>query len=336
MAQGACILAPESTVLSPKEAAFFRQADPWGFILFARNVENPSQVRALTSSLRDAVGRDAAIFVDQEGGRVQRLGPPHWRQWVPPLHDVARAGVYAEQAMAMRYRLIAEELKACGIDGNCVPCADIATPDTHDFLKNRCFGTDPDQVVRMSIAAAGASLAGGVLPVIKHMPGHGRARVDSHGEVPRVTASRAELDSTDFAAFMYLAFQPVGMTGHVIFESIDDLPATLSPTIISLIRNDIRFDGLLMTDDISMGALSGSIAQRSQAAIAAGCDLVLHCNGDFGEMEAVVEATGRLSERAKTRAEAALAARGSAASGEFDAKAAEAMYEQIIKGQADA
>jgi len=336
VAAGAYILAPLSTSLSPAEADFFRDADPWGFILFARNIETPEQVRALTAEVRAAVGRDAPVFIDQEGGRVQRMGPPHWRGWAPPLDDATRAGLFAEEAMGLRYRIIAEELRAVGIDGNCIPCADLARAETHPFLRNRCLGETVETVARLAIAAAAASLAGGVLPVVKHMPGHGRAVVDSHGEVPRVSAAREALAATDFAAFAALAFLPAGMTAHVIYEALDDRPGTLSPVVIDLIRGEIGFGGLLMTDDISMGALSGSIGERSAAAIAAGCDLVLHCNGEMAEMRAVAEAAGRLGDAGATRAEAARAAIGSAAPGDIDIEALVASFEQIMESGRDA
>ncbi|MEO1238645.1 MAG: glycoside hydrolase family 3 N-terminal domain-containing protein [Pseudomonadota bacterium] len=318
--------------LSPSEVAFFRQADPWGFILFARNIDTPDQVSALTRSLRDAVGRNAPIFIDQEGGRVQRMGPPHWRQWLPPLDEATRAGSHAPDAFKLRAQIIAQELCALGIDGNCVPCLDIADADTHPFLKNRCLGSNPEDVALNGAAVIDGTGLGGCLPVIKHMPGHGRATSDSHEDVPRVATSRADLDATDFVPFKQLAHTPLGMTGHIIFEAIDDQPATLSPVMINLIRQDIGFTGLLMTDDISMGALSGSVAQRSTAAIAAGCDLVLHCNGNMREMEAVVAATGRLTDAGQTRANAALATRDGSAPGEVDMAALVAAYEQLVKG----
>lgn len=332
--QGACILAPAALELSPSEVAFFRQADPWGFILFARNIDNPDQVRALTASLRDAVGRAAPIFIDQEGGRVQRMGPPHWREWLPPFDEVRRTpDLYRDQILALRYQIIGAELRDVGIDGNCVPCADIETPTTHPFLANRCLGSDRKTVSRHAVIVAAATAKAGVMPVIKHMPGHGRATVDSHEAVPRVSAGKALLKAQDFAVFKELSHEPLAMTSHVIYETFDDRPATLSPVMIDLIRQDIGFAGLLMTDDISMGALSGSIAQRSTAAIAAGCDLVLHCNGEMGEMEAVVAATGRLSDVGETRADAALAARDSrAAPGDIDVAQLAASYEQIVKG----
>ncbi|MDJ1008603.1 MAG: glycoside hydrolase family 3 N-terminal domain-containing protein [Paracoccaceae bacterium] len=335
-AAGACILAPEGQTLTTREAAFFRDADPWGFILFARNIDTPDQVRRLTGALRDAVGRDAPVFIDQEGGRVQRMGPPHWLGWAPPLDDAARAGTGAETAMALRARIIAAELRSVGIDGNCIPCADIARPDTHPILRNRCYGSDAGTVIAAARAAARGCLDGGVLPVMKHMPGHGRAVVDSHGEVPRVTASPEALRQTDFAVFTALSDLPLGMSAHVIYTALDDRPGTLSPVIHKLIRSEIGFGGLLMTDDISMGALSGSMTERAEAAIGAGCDLVLHCNGDRAEMAAVAEAAGRLTEAGETRADAALAARGSAAPGDFDIAAAVARFEQIMTGQADA
>ncbi|MEL7459495.1 MAG: glycoside hydrolase family 3 N-terminal domain-containing protein [Pseudomonadota bacterium] len=328
------MLAPAGLDLSRGEIAFFRQADPWGFILFARNIDTPDQVRALTASLREAVGRDAPIFIDQEGGRVQRMRAPHWREWVPPWDEVARTpDPDRDQILALRYRIIGAELIDLGIDGNCVPCADIQTPDTHTFLANRCLGSDAATVARFAMTVAAAAARAGVLPVIKHMPGHGRAVTDSHLEVPRVTAGKALLKRQDFAVFRDLAYEPVGMTSHVIYEAFDDRPATLSPVIIDLIRQDIGFAGLLMTDDISMGALTGSIAQRSTAAIAAGCDLVLHCNGEMAEMEAVVAATGRLTDAGQTRASAALAAQKTrAAPGDIDVAELAATYEQLVKG----
>jgi len=307
----AAILGCEDTALTADEAAFFRAADPLGFILFARHVETPEQVRRLTGDLRAAVGRDAPVLVDQEGGRVQRLRAPHWREWLPPMDEVARLAPEARaRGLWLRYRLIAEELRAVGIDADCAPTADIAVPDTHPFLKNRCFGTDPDTVAVAARAAAAGLLAGGVLPVMKHMPGHGRAAVDSHLHLPRVTADAATLEASDFAAFRALSDLPAGMTAHVVFDAIDAArPATLSPAVIALIRDRIGFSGLLLSDDLSMEALSGTLAQRAAGAIAAGCDVALHCNGVRDEMEAVVAAAGALTEAAAARAEAALALR---------------------------
>ncbi len=293
------------TTLTAAERDFFRAADPWGFILFGRNVESPDQLRRLTADLRDAVGRDAVITVDQEGGRVQRLRAPHWAEWPAPL-DQAAAG---PRAMWLRYYLIGRELRDAGIDSDCAPTLDVAQDDTHPFLRNRCFGTDPATVATLGRAAADGLLAAGVLPVMKHMPGHGRAIADSHHGLPTVTADAADLDALDFAPFRALNDLPMGMTAHIRFTALDDAPATASRQMIGLIRDQIGFDGLLMTDDITMNALSGSEAERAAAAISAGCDLVLHCNGDIAAMEPVVAAAGALSADAARRAGAALAQR---------------------------
>ncbi|MEV8465411.1 glycoside hydrolase family 3 protein [Fluviibacterium sp. DFM31] len=310
MAQGATIFGCSGFALTPSEAAFFREADPWGFILFARNIDTPDQVRALTADLRSAVGRDAPVLIDQEGGRVQRMGPPHWRQWLPPLDQVDRAGPHAAASLTLRARVIAQELRAVGIDVNCAPTADVANDQTHPFLRNRCLGTDAAQVAINARAMADGFLQGGVLPVLKHLPGHGRATLDSHKALPRVDTPQATLATTDFAAFKPLADLPLAMTAHLLFPDIDpDRPATLSPRLIQLIRDEIGFDGLLMTDDICMGALGGALADRCTAALSAGCDAILHCNGEMAEMQTVAEASGTLSAKGQTRAEAALALR---------------------------
>ena len=311
MTASACILGCAGTDLARDEARFFRDADPWGFILFARNVADPAQLVRLTGGLREAVGRDAPVFVDQEGGRVARLRGPHWRDWPPALDQVAGLSAgEAERAMWLRYRIIAAELRAVGIDGNCAPLADIAGEATHDVLRNRCYATGAAEVVRIARAVAAAHLAGGVLPVLKHIPGHGRATSDSHKELPRVTAVRAALDATDFAAFRDLADLPLGMTAHIVYDCLDpDRPATQSAAAIRMIREWIGFEGVLMTDDISMSALSGGIGTRSAAARAAGCDLILHCNGKRPEMEEVLAACGRLGGAAAARANRALALR---------------------------
>ncbi|WGW02748.1 glycoside hydrolase family 3 N-terminal domain-containing protein [Tropicibacter oceani] len=306
---GAAILGCEGTHLSDEEKRFFSKVNPFGFILFSRNLESTGQIRALTGALRDAVGWNAPIFVDQEGGRVQRMRPPLARDWLPPLQDVTRFGAAAAQAMALRYRIISAELLALGIDGNCSPALDVARPDTHAVLRNRLLGDTVDQVVTLGRAVAQAHLDMGVLPVIKHMPGHGLGTLDSHLELPRVNAPRAELDSVDFAAFAAFADMPLGMTCHLVFEGIDPRPSTISPVMIDLIRRQIGFDGFLMTDDISMQALSGTVPERGVAALAAGCDAVLHCNGDLAEMQDLMQAIGPMSEAAQARAARALAAR---------------------------
>lgn len=331
MVYGATILDAEGLRLSPDEKALFRDTAPFGFILFARNIESPDQVRALCADFRDATGRDCLITIDQEGGRVQRLRPPLARQWLPPLDHAVRAGQGAERAMYLRYRLIADELHGLGIDSNCAPLADIAGDGTHEFLKNRCYGTDRDTVVRLSRAVAQAHLDGGVLPVLKHIPGHGRAAVDSHYGLPCVTTNAKSLQDSDFAVFRALNDIPLGMTAHLVYEALDSLPATLSPRMMELIRKDIGFDGLVMTDDISMKALSGTPPQIARQSLDAGCDVVLLCNASFEMRKAAAEAAGEMSAAAQTRAERALAARKAPA--ELDIQAAEAELSALMGGE---
>ncbi len=307
MTHSAVILGCAGLVVTAAERAFFADARPWGFILFARNVRDAAQLTALTAQLRDAVGYDAPILIDQEGGRVQRMRGPIWREWMPPLDQMAVGG---PRAMALRYRLIAHELRAVGIDVNCAPTADVVRADTHPFLRNRLYGETPEAVAKAARAVADGLLAGGVLPVVKHIPGHGAGVTDSHKSLPRVSLDRATLDSVDFAAFKALNELPLGMTAHIVYEAFGStLPATMDPDIIALIRNDIGFDGALMTDDLSMGALPGPIGERAARAKQAGCDLILHCNGDLAEMADVVTQSGTLDGLAKARTDAALAAR---------------------------
>ena len=269
---GAIILDAEGPCLTGEEKAFFRDANPFGFILFARNIETPDQVRALCAEMREAVGRDAPITIDQEGGRVQRLRAPHWREWLPPMDFVKAAGNNAAQAMYLRYRLIAAELFDLGIDSNCAPMVDLATEDTHPFLLDRCYGSQPDLVASLGRAAADGLLNGGVLPVVKHIPGHGRTLLDSHYDLPQVSAEHGVLSVTDFAPFKALNDLPMGMTAHLVYDALDSAPATLSGKVMSIVRNEIGFDGLVMTDDISMKALRGSLTDISRTALEAGCD----------------------------------------------------------------
>ena len=329
--QGACILSSDGPRLTAQEKSLFRDADPFGFILFARHIETPDQVRALCDEFREAVGRDCLITIDQEGGRVQRLRSPDWRDWLPPLDQVQAAGGQADRSMYLRARLIAAELRAIGIDSDCIPTLDIAGDATHPFLRNRCYGTSVEEVVRNGRATAQGLLDGGVVPVMKHIPGHGRATLDTHLDLPVVDASLPELDETDFAPFRALSDLPMGMTAHLVFSAIDTRPATLSPDCIGIIRNRIGFGGLLMTDDISMHALSGSLAERTRAALDAGCDLVLHCNDTFAERREVAEAAGEMSDAAQSRAEAAMAARRTPAP--IDISAVEAELEALLNGR---
>ncbi len=311
--KGAVIFGCEGPHLTDWEADFFRDADPLGFILFARNVDAPAQVAALCADLRAAVGRDAPILIDQEGGRVQRLRAPHWREFTPPLDAALAAGPDASHLLALRATLICAELAALGIDANCAPVADIAGPQTHPFLRNRCYGMDAASVTASARAVAEAHLSMGVLPVMKHLPGHGRASADTHHDLPRVTAGLDDLTATDFAPFTALSDLPMAMTAHIIFEALDpNHPATQSPAVIAHIRNSIGFSGLLLTDDLNMQALSGDLAQRTTRALAAGCDIALHCKGAADEMVMVARAAGDMRADTRARATAALARRGGA------------------------
>ncbi|WP_418592172.1 beta-N-acetylhexosaminidase [Ponticoccus sp. (in: a-proteobacteria)] len=325
---GAAIYGCAGLRLTKDETALFRQARPFGFILFARNLDTPAQIRALCAEMRAAVGWDAPIFIDQEGGRVQRLRPPLARDWRPPLEDATQLGRDAARAFWLRGRIMAEELRGLGIDGNCIPTLDIARPETHRFLHNRCYGADVATVVAHGRAAAEGLMQGGVLPVMKHIPGHGLGTLDSHLELPRVAAPLDALDGMDFAPFRALNTLPMAMSAHIVFEAIDHRPATQSPVMIELIRDSIGFGGLLMTDDISMQALSGTVPERARAALDAGCDVVLHCNGDLAEMQAVAEAAGAMSPAAQTRAETALAARQAPAP--VDIEALQQEFEALI------
>lgn len=310
--RGATIFGCAGPKLLPEERAFYRDADPFGFIVFARNIEDPEQVRRLTADLRDAVGRDAPILVDQEGGRVQRLRAPHWREWTPPLDTVDGAGSVeaAERIMRLRSSVMAAELAAVGIDADCIPTLDVVRPETHPFLKNRCYGRDPEVVARIGRAVADGLMAGGVLPVMKHMPGHGLSHVDTHHDLPTVNVGLEELVAVDFAPFRALNDLPMAMTAHLVFAALDgERPATQSARMIQVIREEIGFKGLLMSDDLNMQALEGTLAERTARTIAAGVDIALQCNGHMDEMIEVAEAAGVMGPETLARAEAAVAAR---------------------------
>jgi len=313
MSVSAAVYGCSGLVLEAAERAFFRAARPWGFILFARNIDTPHQVRLLVASLREAAGHEAQILIDQEGGRVQRLRPPHWQNYPPgraygDLYALdAEAGLAAARLGA---RLIAANLRALGITIDCLPVLDVPSPGAHDVIGNRAYAATPDKVTALGRAAANGLLAGGILPVMKHIPGHGRAGADSHMSLPIVTALREELEDADFRTFHALRDLPLAMTAHVVYTAIDpDAPATTSKKLIDeIIRRHIGFAGLLMSDDLSMEALAGGLDERAQASLAAGCDVVLHCNGRMAEMEAVACAVPALQGLARDRADSAVAA----------------------------
>jgi beta-N-acetylhexosaminidase len=333
MAARAFITGISGTELTSDERDFLRDVDPWGLILFKRNISDPRQVAVLTRSFRTILNRNAPILVDQEGGRVQRLGPPHWPVY-PPAQALDRLYerdvAVALAAARLGGRLLANDLAPLGIDVDCLPCADIPVAEADPVIGDRAYGDRPDKVGLLAGAHARGLMNGGVLPVLKHLPGHGRATADSHKSLPAVAADRGTLEATDFAAFKPLARLPLGMTAHVVFSAIDAAhPATTSATMVrEVIRGFIGFQGLLMSDDVSMGALSGTIGERSKAAIAAGCDVVLHCNGKLDEMREVAANVPRLAGEAAQRADAALAARETPS--EFDAVAGRRVFEEML------
>ena len=331
---GAFISGCASHALSDDEVSFFREAQPWGLILFARNVDSPAQIRSLTAQFREIVGRaDAPVLIDQEGGRVQRMRPPNWRKYPPGR---AYAQLYATDAVAglnaarLVYRLLAQDLHDVGVNVDCVPVLDVPQPGSHDIIGDRAYGMTAEQVALLGRAAAQGLMDGGVLPVIKHIPGHGRAFADSHLELPVVDTPREDLERVDFAPFAALSDIPMAMTAHVVYTALDpDNCCTLSSTVIGeVIRRQIGFDGLIMSDDLSMKALKGSFVQRGEQALAAGCDVLLHCNGEMEEMTEVAAAAGTLDGASAARADRALSfLRGPDG---FDEDAAELALERLI------
>ena len=323
------------SALTDEERGFLRDTQPWGFIIFKRNVAGAGSLRRLIGDCRDAVGRDAPVLIDQEGGQVQRLRPPDWPSYPAGAaygalyHRDRKAGLAAARLGA---RLIAADLAALGIDVDCLPLGDVPVAGADDVIGDRAYGTTPDKVAAIAQALADGLADGGVLPVLKHIPGHGRATADSHKELPVVGVDRETLDRTDFAAFRLLKGLPMAMTAHVVFKAVDPLaPGTVSPLIVKdVIRDSIGFQGLLMTDDISMGALAGSLAERSAAAVAAGCDVVLHCSGELPESREVAASVPELSGEAALRAAAALAAKRPAAP--IDIAASRAEFFRLMAG----
>lgn len=341
MAQRAAFITGlKGEILSVEEARFLEATRPCGIILFSRNCRDHQQIRTLVSAAKEAIGAaDLLVLIDQEGGRVQRLRPPLGRA-LPPA--AAYAAMFAEdpkgacRAAKRAARLVAEDLATLGINTDCAPVLDVPTLGSHDIIGDRAYGSTPEQVATIGRAVAEGFLAQGMVPVIKHIPGHGRATKDSHLELPVVTAKRAELSRTDFKAFQLLSHLPAAMTAHVVFTDIDDrAPASTSRIVTQeIIRGEIGFDGLLMSDDLSMKALSGSLKDRAEAVISAGSDVALHCNGDFSEMQAAVSGVPWLEGRALDRFEAAIALTEQRQT--FDVAAAEADLAAVLARHASA
>ncbi|RAU22644.1 beta-N-acetylhexosaminidase [Paramagnetospirillum kuznetsovii] len=320
--------------LSDEERRFFARVHPLGFILFARNIESPDQVRALVSDMRACVGRpDAPVLIDQEGGRVQRLKPPHWRK-APPGEPFAKLAAHdraaAREALRLNFRLIGRELRDLGIDVDCAPVLDVPIVGAHDVIGDRAYGRSPDMVADLAVQVMEGLLDEAVLPVIKHIPGHGRAMVDSHHALPVVEASMAELEARDFPPFRALCHAPWAMTAHVVYTALDSRhPATTSAKVIGdIIRGALNFDGILVSDDLSMKALGGSFEERTRASLDAGCDVVLHCNGDMAEMQAIASAVRPLGDQALRRLDRAEAMKRRPTA--FDPASMEARVNQLL------
>jgi beta-N-acetylhexosaminidase len=331
----AIVLGCAGESLTGFERRFFPAADPVGFILFRRNCSSPGQVRELVTALRGCVGRDdAPVLIDQEGGRVARLRPPHWRLYPSAARLATLPDPLAATAARLGARLIADDLQGLGITVNCLPVLDLPVLGADPVIGDRAYGSEPGRVSRLGRAACEGLLAGGVLPVIKHIPGHGRARVDSHSACPQVETGHDKLSRTDFAPFRALAAMPWAMTAHIVYAAIDArAPATLSGRVVTeVIRGEIGFDGVLVSDDLSMQALGGEICERTQRAFRAGCDLALHCNGNPGEMEAIAAAAGQISDITAERLTRAEATRRHSAATGFDRLAGEAQFDALLAG----
>ncbi|ESQ76360.1 beta-N-acetylhexosaminidase [Asticcacaulis sp. AC402] len=303
----ACIVGLSGTALTVEEQRFFSENAPLGFILFRRNIETPAQTKALVTALKGCVRHNPLILIDQEGGRVRRLKPPHWPDYPPAARFAEVCNDPSEQREMVRLgaRLMANDLYELGINVDCVPVLDVPQPGAHDIIGDRAYGLTADDVAVMGRAACEGLLAGGVLPVIKHIPGHGRAGADSHTDLPRVETDLEELLKVDFYPFQVNADMPIAMTAHVLYSAIDRRnTATTSKKCIKMIRDVIGFDGLLICDDLSMNALSGDLNHRARASLKAGCDVLLHCNGQMDQMKAVLSETPKLRRSARRRAEA--------------------------------
>ena len=308
----AIILGCSGPRLTEAEAEFFAEAQPFGFILFRRNVEDPEQLAELVAALRACVEHEAPVLIDQEGGRVQRMIPPHWTRYPPGAAYLKASNdlAGARETARLGARLMAHDLHAVGIDVDCLPVLDVPVPGAHDIIGDRAYAADPEQVAVLGRAAAEGLMAGGVLPVIKHIPGHGRALADSHHDLPVVNADRAHLEAWDFMPFRALSDMPIAMTAHVVYAALDpEEPATTSRIVLDMVRDELGYQGLIVSDDLSMKALKGDLEHRATSALKAGCDVVLHCNGDMAEMQAVLAGSKKLKGKRRKRAEAAMARR---------------------------
>jgi len=331
-----CIIGLTDTRLKKSESLFLRDANPWGVILFSRNVKNPDQLRKLTGDIRDAMGRNTLIFIDQEGGRVQRMRAPHWRAF-PSGDDYAR--IYRKKrdvglrACYLGHRLIADDLRAVGITSDCAPVLDLPQPDADPIISDRALGNTVEGIVDMANAAMAGLMSGGVAPVVKHIPGHGRATVDSHKELPKIKANRNTLEASDFLPFRKLHDAPMAMTAHAVYSHNSRTAITISrKSLTELIRAAIGFDGLLMTDDLDMKALTGDLTRKTERALKAGCDIALQCSGRLADSVKVAKGSQVLSGRAFARAMIADNCADHITA--FDRIAAEAEFDVLMSGGA--
>lgn len=309
MSLSAAIFGLSGPKLTAGEAAFFRDCNPWGFILFARNIETPEQVKKLTHDIRDSIGRDCLIFIDQEGGRVQRLRPPHWQRFPS---GAQYADLYAinkrraKRAVFLNHRVIADDLRTLGINADCTPVLDLPQPNADPIISDRALGTVPNTIIELAHPIMAGLMSGGVAPVIKHMPGHGRAEVDSHKALPTITADIYTLDNSDFIPFRAFAEAPMAMTAHAVYTTSSNAAVTVSrKAFVELIRAKIGYDGLVMSDDLDMKALSGTLTRKTERALAAGCDIALQCSGKLSDMVKVAKGLKPLEERSLERAKVA-------------------------------
>ena len=329
----AVILGLSGPKLTAAERVFFRDADPWGFILFSRNIESPEQLSRLTHDLREAVGRDCLVFVDQEGGRVQRLRAPHWRKYPSGAafqHLYAKDKWLGKRAAYLSYRLIADDLRKVGITADCAPVLDLPQKSADPIISDRAFGVKPVPIIDIAHAAMAGLMCGGVAPVVKHIPGHGRATVDSHKELPRIKTARQALENTDFIPFRALSDAPMAMTAHAVYEASSRSAVTVSKkSLTELVRAAIGFNGLVMTDDLDMKALKGGLTRKTERSLAAGCDIALQCSGKLPDMVNVAKGAKRLDGRAESRA--IIAQNCADHITPFDRKAAEREFDVLLE-----